>query len=161
MAAAAVAAGVPQRDMAYYERGEAVAVDLAGSYFETLGYAGTDPAASAEALIGLARGVTLTVLDVWLTDSLGHARDMREAARLLQRLDAFVAALADSLGEVTLVITSDHGNLEDLSTKSHTTNAVPLLVLGAGAPAFAEARSILDIAPAVRSLWSSQVTSRG
>lgn len=155
MAAAAVAAGVPQRDLAYYERGEALAVDLTGSYFESLGHRGTDPAASAADLLSLARGTTLTVLDVWLTDTLGHARDHDGAAALLRRLDAFVAALVDDLGEATLVVTSDHGNLEDLGTKTHTPNPVPLLAVGAGAGAFSGSRSLLDVAPAARAWWAS------
>lgn len=155
MAAAAVAADVPQRDLAYYERGEAIAVDLTGTYFQSLGHRGTDPADSAANLLALARGTTLTVLDMWLTDTLGHARDYAGAVELIERLDAFLAALADDLGDATLLLTSDHGNLEDLSTKTHTTNPVPLLALGRGAHAFADCASLLDVAPAVRNLWRS------
>ncbi len=155
MAAAAVAAGVPQRDLAYYERGEALAVDLTGSYFESLGHRGTDPAASAVDLLALARGTTLTVLDVWLTDTLGHARDHDGAVSLLRRLDAFVAALVAGLEGATLVVTSDHGNLEDLSTKAHTANPVPLIAVGPGATTFSGSRSLLDVAPAARSWWAA------
>lgn len=155
MAAAAVAADVPQRDLAYYERGEAIAVDLKGTYFQSLGHRGTDPADSAANLLKLARGTTLTVLDVWLTDTLGHARDHAGAVELIERLDAFLEALAADLGEATLLLTSDHGNLEDLGTKTHTRNPVPLLALGKGAHAFRDSASLLDVAPAVRSLWRS------
>jgi phosphopentomutase len=37
-----------------------------------------------------------------------------------------------------LVITSDHGNVEDMSTKSHTRNPVPALFHGHGAHGAAE-----------------------
>lgn len=153
MAAAAVAADVPQRDLAYYERGEAVAVDLKGTYFQSLGHRGTDQADSAASLLKLAKGMTLTVLDVWLTDTLGHARDLAGAVELIERLDAFLAALAVDLGDATLLLTSDHGNIEDLGTKTHTRNPVPLLALGKGALAFKDCDSLLDVAPAVRRLW--------
>ncbi len=155
MAAAAVAADVPQRDLAYYERGEAIAVDLRGAYFQSLGHRGTDPADSAASLLSLARGTTLTVLDVWLTDTVGHARDHRGAVELIELLDAFLAALAADLGDVTLLLTSDHGNLEDLGSKTHTRNRVPLLALGIEAVAFASCTSLLDVAPAARAMWGS------
>ncbi len=54
-----------------------------------------------------------------------------------------------ALGDRLLVVTSDHGNLEDLSTKSHTRNPVPLLAVGPGADAFAGAASLTDVTPAV------------
>jgi bisphosphoglycerate-independent phosphoglycerate mutase (AlkP superfamily) len=46
-----------------------------------------------------------------------------------------------------LVVCSDHGNLEDLSVKTHTRNAVPLVANGAGAGMLAGARSIQDVTP--------------
>ncbi|MDX1740430.1 MAG: peptidase, partial [Rhodothermales bacterium] len=55
----------------------------------------------------------------------------------------------------TLLLTSDHGNLEDLSVKTHTRNPVPFVALGPAAHDFAEVRSILDVTPAIlRSLGS-------
>ena len=39
--------------------------------------------------------------------------------------------------ECTVIITSDHGNIEDLTTKSHTRHPVPLYVYGAGAASVA------------------------
>ena len=38
----------------------------------------------------------------------------------------------------TLVVTSDHGNVEDLSVKTHTYNPVPLIVSGPHAAQFNE-----------------------
>jgi len=37
-----------------------------------------------------------------------------------------------------VIITSDHGNLEDLSTRHHTENDVPTVVIGAERHRFAE-----------------------
>ncbi len=45
-----------------------------------------------------------------------------------------------------VVVSSDHGNLED-TRGGHTTHPVPVLALGAGRHAFAAARSITDVAP--------------
>jgi bisphosphoglycerate-independent phosphoglycerate mutase (AlkP superfamily) len=49
-----------------------------------------------------------------------------------------------------VVLASDHGNLEDLSTNRHTRNPVPALFWGAGAEeAAAGVSTIADIAPAI------------
>ena len=44
---------------------------------------------------------------------------------------------------------SDHGNIEDSSSRLHTRNPVPLLAAGPAADRFAGLRSILEVAPAV------------
>lgn len=157
---AARSAQVELRDMARYRADEAVAADLSGARF-ALTKAGTDaqsPELAAEILAELTRGASLTFFDLWLTDSLGHARNGAEAVKLLARLDALVGGLVQhgAGSEFTLVLTSDHGNLEDLSTKGHTMNPVPLLVLGPGAAEFQAAGSLLDVAPAIRRVWGEQ-----
>ena len=53
---------------------------------------------------------------------------------MLPRLDAFLGSVVAHLPpDTTLVLSSDHGNVEDATTKAHTTNPVPLLVVGPGA----------------------------
>ena len=75
---------------------------------------------------------------------------MTWARHEIARLERFLVALFDAVDprEQLVVVTSDHGNLEDLSTRSHTRAPVPLLAFGRGARAFVEgARSLLDVAP--------------
>ena len=51
--------------------------------------------------------------------------------------------------EGLIVIISDHGNMEDLSTRRHTLNDVPTVVIGARATEFAAGfRSLTDFVPA-------------
>ena len=87
--------------------------------------------------------------EYFLTDKAGHSQDPDRAAAVLGTLDRFLGAVLDGLGDATLLITSDHGNIEALGTKSHTTNPVPLVAWGPGAPAFAGCRSLLDVTPAI------------
>jgi len=54
------------------------------------------------------------------------------------------------------VLTSDHGNLEDVAHRRHTRADVPLVAVGPGAGAFGGARSILDVAAAVRATWGEE-----
>jgi len=60
-------------------------------------------------------------------------------------------ALEARAAGTTIVLCSDHGNLEDNSFKGHTDNPVPLLVVGPAAidPVWDEVRSITDVAGAV------------
>lgn len=156
---AARSAGVELRDMRRYNADEAVAVDLTGQRFaqQEPGAEPQPPELAAEVLARLALGASLTFFDLWLTDALGHARNGDEGVKLLERLDALLGHLltAGAGAAFTLVMTSDHGNLEDLSTRGHTMNDVPLLVLGKGAERFTEARSLVDVAPAIRRVWGS------
>jgi 2,3-bisphosphoglycerate-independent phosphoglycerate mutase len=161
---AAVAAGLPLASVADYDRGDAVAADLDGGFFRAAGSGSTaaglldpfDRAAvgeQAERLARLASRHAFTFFDVWLTDQVGHRSDLPMALALLRRLDAFLGRLAASLSEdVTLVVTSDHGNLEDVRTSRHSRAPVPLLARGRGAGAFAAATSLLDVAGGVRAV---------
>jgi 2,3-bisphosphoglycerate-independent phosphoglycerate mutase len=66
------------------------------------------------------------------TDKAGHARDGAQAVHELVKLEHFLAAALEGLdlARTTLLVTSDHGNVEDLGTKSHTWNPVPTLLFG-------------------------------
>lgn len=100
----------------------------------------------------LAKGVEydLILYEYYLTDKAGHSQDPEKAHKVLSVYDRFLMSLIeDKKPEDTIVLSSDHGNVEDLSAKTHTLNKVPLFVYGPGAAAFAGARSILDITPGI------------
>jgi hypothetical protein len=68
----------------------------------------------------------------------------------MNRLDGLIGgALAAMRPQDTLLITSDHGNVESLAAPTHTRNPVPLLVVGPAAGAFEGARSIMDLADVI------------
>jgi bisphosphoglycerate-independent phosphoglycerate mutase (AlkP superfamily) len=57
---------------------------------------------------------------------------------------------AADLSRLTVVLTSDHGNIEDLSSRSHTLNPVATLAFGAAREHIASrVRSLTDITPAI------------
>lgn len=159
VAYAASAAGARQRGQDDYAAGAAVPSDLHGAHLERPG-GPLGPVGSARVLGELAAEHALTLLDVWLTDRFGHARDHAAAVSFLERLDEALAYLVTSpdgpvARGVTLLVTSDHGNVEDLSVATHTRNPVPLYVVGEGAAAFAGASSLLHVAPGIRSVLGS------
>lgn len=150
---AATAAGLELRDMGAYRAGLAVAADVDGARFARMDPSLTPQGAAGAAgsLIRLAASASFVFFDVWPTDALGHARDFTGATRLLEQVDLLLERVAGS--GITVVVTSDHGNLEDVTSGRHTLNRVPLLVFGPGAPEFARARSLLDVAPAIERFW--------
>jgi 2,3-bisphosphoglycerate-independent phosphoglycerate mutase len=133
-------------------RGCAATFDLTG---ELLRYAGLDaPMISiAQAARNVAAGAAendVSLFEMFLTDSAGHSQDTEWARDEAVRTDRFLLALFEAIDprEQLVVVTSDHGNLEDLSVRTHTRAAVPLLAFGAGAADFTEgATSLLDVAP--------------
>ncbi len=144
-------AGVRLRREADLRSGDALAADLTGAAWpERLGIdvpTRTEREAGAR-LAALSREADLTLFEYYLTDKAGHSQDPARARAVLRSLDAFFGGLLNALGpDDRLVVTSDHGNLEDLGTKSHTRNLVPLVALGPGAEALAGAESLVDVTP--------------
>ncbi|MGH7469006.1 MAG: alkaline phosphatase family protein [Longimicrobiales bacterium] len=103
-------------------------------------------------LAGIANQHDLTLFAHYNTDTAGHKQDLNEAIRALHLVDDFLAGILKALdSNITLVVVSDHGNLEDASA-GHTKNPALGLAVGAGHEAFAErVSSILDVASALLS----------
>jgi len=91
----------------------------------------------------------LVLYEYYLTDKAGHSMVRKFADDVLSVLDNFLISIIHQMKESdTLVICTDHGNIEDLSIKTHTRNPVPLFVKGDTKP-FAKAESILDVTPGI------------
>lgn len=107
------------------------------------------PETAAERVLKAASGHHLVLYEYYLTDKAGHSMDPKYAEEVRQSLDPFLHYIVKNLdSKDTLVITSDHGNLEDLSIKTHTRNPVPLLVRGNVHP-FISCESIGDVSRAI------------
>jgi 2,3-bisphosphoglycerate-independent phosphoglycerate mutase len=142
------------RDTATFNRGEAVYFDLTGRYARRRGddVRLMTPARAGEALASVALAHDFTLYEYFLTDFAGHRQNMGRSIRYLEDVDAALGAVLNyyDLERHLLILTSDHGNVEDLSTRSHTRNPVPLLAAGAGREEFAaRCDDIMDVARAV------------
>ena len=133
--------------------GRAVSWDITRQQFvaRTGAAVETVPAATAgEHLATVAGRHRFTLYETFLTDLAGHRRLGVTPAEALARIDGLLAGVtAAAPADLTVLLTSDHGNLEASSSRRHTRNPVPLLALGPAADRFAGLRSILDVAPAV------------
>lgn len=96
----------------------------------------------------------LTIFECFATDIIGHSTSMEKAVEILTIIDKFICGILDTLPEnVSLLLSSDHGNIEDLSVGKHTENAVPLLVVGPSAPFFSSVDRIDQVTPAIIDLF--------
>ena len=96
-----------------------------------------------------------TLYEYFITDKIGHAQDHEKAAEYLPPLAAVireVLSLTD-LETTTVIVTSDHGNIENLAVKNHTLNDVPTLVWGRKRDEFAaKIKDLSDLTPAIINL---------
>jgi 2,3-bisphosphoglycerate-independent phosphoglycerate mutase len=152
---AALASGARFRDADDLRAGRAVPWDVTGAFFRAFetGIEEVAPETAGAHLAQIAAENELTLWETFMTDLAGHGRRGWSAEEALARLDGLVAGLvAHRAADVTLLLTSDHGNLEESHHTSHTRNPVPLLALGPHAEAFDGLKRIDEIAPRILEL---------
>ncbi len=145
-------AEVPFRMPADYERGEALFWDITNHYSSHRDYPQPylDPKEAGARLARLAQSYNVTLFECYLPDFAGHAQDMTKAREVLADVDGLIEGILTNMqADTSLIISSDHGNIENLETKLHTLNPVPLLVFGPTAPLFASVGDIMGITPTI------------
>jgi len=89
------------------------------------------PQQAAKDLLNISNDHDFTLFEYFLTDRAGHKPNSGTLKEVLGDLSTFVCELVDSVtGNTLIILTGDHGNCEDISTKKHTKNPVPLFVYG-------------------------------
>lgn len=153
-------ADVPVRGLDALRKGHALTADLTGKGWAPLGHhvPVITEAQAGERFVALARRHPLTLFEYFLTDKAGHGRLDTPVATVLQSLDRFFGAILDRLDPTTelLLVTSDHGNIEDGDRTTHTRHPVPLVAYGQGAHHFADATSLTDVTPDIIQVLSSR-----
>jgi len=159
-----LAAKLPFRDLGDLARGEAVYWDITHRFMrEHLGLKQLpliEPQEAGRRLAILTTYYHFVLFESFLPDLLGHRRLDKSPETILRILDGFFWGLLTYLPEnATVVISSDHGNVEDDSVRTHTANPVPLIVVGPGSQAFRKATAITDVTPAILD-WLTNNSSR-
>jgi hypothetical protein len=108
-----------------------------------LGYTDTPVYSRHEAgrrMVEISRQYDFAFFSHWFTDIVGHRGPLEDGVALLELFDGVMAGALDAWDddEGLIVVTSDHGNLEDISTRNHTENDVPTLIIGREKASFAE-----------------------
>lgn len=160
---AVVSAGIPLKTAEDLFSDNAISADLTGrGWRERLGFPNTpllSPYQAGARLTALSRAYEFAFFEFWLTDYLGHYQNMQGACSLLETIDTMLLGILETWNdqEGLIFFTSDHGNLENLSTRRHTTNPVPGLVIGDPSLRQDFCSSLSDltgVAPAILSLFS-------
>jgi bisphosphoglycerate-independent phosphoglycerate mutase (AlkP superfamily) len=119
---------------------------------------------AAEVLAAIAGESRFTLYEYFITDKIGHAQDMEAARTVLQNLALLIRQLLArvDLARTSVILTSDHGNIEDLSLRNHTLNEVPTIVWGANRDRIASRiKSLADITPAIVESLTEKATASG
>ena len=110
---------------------------------------------AAKILADITEAHRFTLYEHFLTDKIGHDRDYAKAETHLPLLAKFIGETLKrvDLEKTTVILTSDHGNIEDLSIRNHTLNKVPTIIWGRKNREVAERiKDLTDIAPAILQL---------
>jgi len=158
--AAVEAAGLKFRTVEDVRNGAAVFMDYTNRILIERGE-DVSERSEQDAAIVLSRIVAenrFTLYEYFITDKVGHAQDMPLARSVLTSLALFIRELLSrvNLARTTVILTSDHGNIEDLSLRNHTLHAVPTIIWGAQrAPLAARIQTLADITPAIVALLTT------
>lgn len=159
---AAYDAGLPIFDERAIYAGDALAADWTGEGWRTqLGYADTpvySPFEAGEKLVALSRRYDFAFHSHWLTDIVGHRGPVEDAVALLELFDGVMRGVLQTWDDTEglVIITSDHGNMEDVSSRKHTENDVPTVIIGAEKHAFASGfQTLADFVPVMSRLLFS------
>lgn len=137
---------------------EAVYHDLTREALRARGYTGAliAPEEAAKHLMKIARQEDFTLFEFFQTDIQGHRGGAEDVDLVLRKLDAFLSALWSWTKEhrSLLVLTSDHGNIEDRRQRSHSRNSVPFVAAGwASDPLKRSVKRLTDVVPALLELY--------
>ncbi len=152
--AAVEAAGLPFRKVSDNKAGGAVFHDFTNRALIERGEDVTPrtPDEAASVLARIAGENRFTLYEYFITDKVGHAQDMEAAKVVLKGLAGVIRGVLGrvDLNRTSVILTSDHGNIEDLSSRNHTLNQVPTIVWGANKERIADRiNTLADITPAI------------
>lgn len=147
-------AGIPLKTLEDLRAGEALFHDFTNRVLIENGFEAPilEPGEAAKRLGRIAESHDFLLYEHFLTDVAGHEAAIEKGMECATTLDRFLWVLLEKmdLNRHSVFLSSDHGNLEDCSTRSHTRNPVPALVWGKAASTLpGRLRAITDVTPAI------------
>lgn len=142
------------------ERKEALASDITNERWNAMGFPKVSPITPNQAgkrLVKFLEKYDFVFFEYFFTDHAGHSQSLVKAKEELEKIDGLLSGLLENFDKksMMLILTSDHGNIEDLTTKSHTRNPVPLIIVGENNMNhnLKSIKDISQVAPAILSLY--------
>src|SRR5688572_9796332 len=156
---AVISAGLPLFRHEDLFAGRALSADFTGEGWRTmLGFGeapAMDPDAAGRKLASLAKQYDFSLFEYWASDYAGHKQQMENAIELMETFDAVLGGLVDAWQDGLILVTSDHGNMDDLSTRKHTAANVPALVIGDKAAREEFTRDMKDLTHIAPAIWKT------
>ncbi|MDI6778760.1 MAG: alkaline phosphatase family protein [Bacteroidota bacterium] len=117
------------------KNGLALSSDITNQRWNSMGFPSMPeltPFNAGKRLVSFLDHYDFVMYEYFFTDHAGHSQSMEKAKEELEKIDGLIGGVMEEFDKkrMLLVLTSDHGNIEDLSTKSHTRNPVPLFLVG-------------------------------
>jgi hypothetical protein len=154
---AATSAGLSLMTADDLRNGRAVSPGFTGQgWHDHLGYTDIPIMTLAQAgaqIAAIAQTYHFSFFEHWPSDRSGHRGSLAQAVAHLEMIDGAIGGLLDAWNDENglLIITSDHGNIEDKSQRQHTRNPVPTILIGPNHAHFAaQIHDLTNIAPIVR-----------
>ena len=140
--------------------GHALSADFTGEGWRTmLGFSEAPVMGAAQAgakLAALAKMYDFSLFEYWASDYAGHKQQMDNAISLMETFDEVLGGLTEAWDDDGLIlVTSDHGNMDDLSTRKHTAAHVPALVIGEKTARNAFTRDLKDLTDIAPAIWKT------
>jgi hypothetical protein len=129
-------AGIPLFTKDDLYAGRALSADFTGAgWTKMLGFPDApvlSPFSAGQKLAQLANEYDFSLFEYWASDYAGHKQDMKWAIEQFTVFDQVLKGLISNWNydQGLILVTSDHGNMEDLSTRRHTYARVPALLIG-------------------------------
>ncbi len=125
------AAEVPFRLPEDFTAGRAVFADITGDFAKQRGFPIPiiTPEEAAKRLLAAWEGYDFIIFEYFMTDKYGHKRDRGNIAACVDTLNRFLSGVLERIDPErdAVLIVSDHGNAEDITTGNHTLNRVPCI----------------------------------
>jgi hypothetical protein len=165
---AATSAGLPLMTADDLRAGRAVSPGFTGQgWHDHLGYTDipllTLPEAGRQ-IAALAGAYIFSFFEHWPSDRSGHRGSLADAVQHLEMIDTVLGGLFDAWDEQRglMIITSDHGNIEEKDHRQHSRNPVPTILAGRDHARLAQQiADLTDIAAAVRDFLGLTEESKG
>ncbi|MGJ4787211.1 metalloenzyme [Leptospira koniambonensis] len=137
-----MAADKPLKDMNDLRDGKGLYMDISRDFLRKFGkdfidkddpvLEIQDPYKTGKDIIPAMKGHTLCIYEYFITDKVGHKMNWKGAEKCISDLEDFLLGVLDAMDpeQDQLILTSDHGNLEDLTVDVHTVNPVPTILYG-------------------------------
>jgi hypothetical protein len=143
-------AGLPFSSIDDMRNGRALYHDYTNGVLRRLGFRIPEftAAEAAEIILQLSKENDLVLYEYFETDRAGHDRDLKQAIQQIRKIEQLILHIIEriSICDTILLVVSDHGNIEDLRTKSHTRNPAFCAVWNNGPPSLLKSmQSITDV----------------